>query len=255
MNGEKNLIFYIHLNNKMFKKGELNYLCINGKFDDAIAKYPDEKHAILHMLIRHGTIEDLETLYKTHLSLPPNVILSWSTISPILSDEKKIEFILKANIVEENDVYKILKFNYKYIKYTHDMVLNPCRIIIGSQVSFQYIVEELLRNTFTYKDIIQSRYSGDSLLSYLLFGGHVNSSEVINFMNDLFKIDRDLLIEFLRLDDKATILHVDTDNELYKKIIRYIEGRKLYNDVISKDVYVLRLVDILKDTQYIKSTQ
>lgn len=223
------------------KKRELNYLCYQHKFIEALQKYPDEKNHILHMLILHGNIETLKELYDEHFKLDENTVLSWSTISPILSNVDKISFIIRQEIVAEEDLYKIIKFNYKYLICAKWAKLNPCQIIVDSKIGFGYIVEILLSNGYTYEDIVTSRYLEGSLSWYLIYSENINSSEVIDFMNKLYKEDKNLLIEFLRFDDKTTIYHYelenDSKNELYKKIIRYIEGRKLVKDVLEKDVY------------------
>jgi hypothetical protein len=227
-------------------KGELNYLCNNCKFLEAIEKFPDTKHKILHMIFKYGTSEDLINLYDSHLVT--DCVLNWVTIQPILSDANKIKFMFIKDLIDEDTKYDIYKFNYKYMKFAKDKELNLARIMSFNKIGFKYIIDEFLQLGYTYDDIIKSRYNGYTILAYTLYSFiYYDLNEIVNFMNILYSQNKNLLLEFLYINNTYTILSTGiNDNDLYKKIIKYIEGRKLGKELAANDLNISNILNISK---------
>ena len=225
-------------------EGNLYYLAINHKFIDAIEQYPDKKEEILSLIFRYGNIEHLESLYNKHLKT--DKVLNWKAIKDSLSHPSNIEFAIKNNLVGDYDMYNIFRFNYNYMKYAKGYDINFARLIECSVVGFKVLVDEFLKIGYTYDDIIKARHKSYSTLASLLYKHkRISVQEVIEFMNVLYTKDINMLLNFLRIDDEITILSINLyDNELYKKIMKYIEGRKLGKDLLEYDVKLTNILNI-----------
>jgi len=226
-------------------RGIIKYMCINKEFTDVIDKYPDSINQILDGLFMYGNIDDIEK-HIGSLDLDESNLLSNNTVIYITSDQAKIKLAFQYRVISEGSVYKILKANYKYIQYVADLQINVCRVIFENVVSFKFILEEFLKIKYTYEDIIYSKYRGCYLLG-ILIDKSAEPNSVINWMNVLFGVNKQLLIKFMRISD-YTILSDNDDSELHQKIIKYLTGRKLIKEVRDSDPYLIKLLDICKDT-------
>lgn len=215
--------------NNLYKFAQDNNFDAMIEFNDEVTKESSE--FIFDLIVIYGSVEDMNKYYNK-LNLEEEFKIYSGSIRFVMFNFNKTKFLINNNLVLDDDLYKIISFNYNCIKFTtKEYKLNIARIISKSKVSFRYIVDEFLELGYNYKDMVTSYYNGYNMLAYILHDKENvhDSNDLIKFFETLYLFDIELLKILFRISYKKTMLNtaIGQDTELYKKIIRYIKGRKL----------------------------
>jgi len=227
----------------------LHSLLQERKIDEAIENYIDlePKEYLFSMVVLYGTLEDIKKYHPKLIDYDTFVLDDIIVRRSVSFDNDKIKYVLENDLVSEIAIYQLIKYNYTCIKYVNkDIELNFAKIVDESLVSFRYLVDVFLESGYTYKHIVMSYYNGYNMLAYILDddkSGKHNCNDLIKLFETLLVFDKTLLIQLFKISRDKTILSstIGSKTETHKKIIRYVKGRKLVDEILDEDKYLVNI--------------
>lgn len=229
----------------MNTKYEINYYCAIKDFNTLINKFGDDnKHMIYtRILLYIDDINQALTYYKK-LGLE-SYIIKLVTLKKILFDKNKLKFVIDNNYIDTDCLLYIIAYNYKNISLLKNYNINVPMLIFSIDIHFKYIIEECLKIGITYDMMSKQTYEDFGILYYIL-NSHINYEweDICLLFNNIVSVKKELLIKFVTnvYHDMSIIsygvmygLLSNTNFIIIEKIIRYLRGIKIYQDVYNHD--------------------
>jgi len=223
---------------------DVNKLLQERKIDELVDKYAEleDTEYLFNMIVLYGTIEDIKKYHQVLIDYD-TFVLDNTIIRNIKFDILKIQYVLENELVDSEMIYNLVRYNYTCVRYVNkDTILNFAQIISESMINFRYLVDTFLEAGYNYKHMVMSYYDNCNMLAYIINdkSGKHDCNDLIKFFETLLVFDRGLLIQLFKITKSKTILssNIGIRTELHQKIIRYIKGRKLVDEISEEDEFL-----------------